>query len=56
MIVNKFKKPPLLSKRRLYELLTTTKTVNREIMLKRDVLAGHDNVVALRYFRFSTLF
>ena len=49
MIVGKFKKPPLLSQGRLYELLTTTKTVKREIMLERDVPAEHGNAVALRY-------
>ena len=33
MIVGKFKRPPLLSQGRLFELLTITKTVKREIML-----------------------
>ena len=46
MIVGKFKKPPLLSQGRLYELLTTTKTLKREIMLERDVPAEHGNAVA----------
>ena len=56
MIVGKFKRPPLLSQGRLYELLTITKTVKREIMLERDVPAEH-NTVALRYaFTFSILF
>ena len=45
MIAGKFKRPPLLSQGRLYELLT----VKREIMLERDVPAEHDNAVALRY-------
>ena len=49
MIVGKFKRPPLLSQRRLYELLTTTKTIKREIMLERDVPTEHGNSVALRY-------
>ena len=49
MIVGKFKRPPLLSQGRLYELLTTTKTVKREIMLERDVPAEHGNAVVLRY-------
>ena len=56
MIAGKFKRPPLLSQGRLYELLTITKTVKREIMLERDVPAEH-NTVALRYaFTFSILF
>ena len=33
MIVGKFKRPPLLSQGRLFELLTITKTAKREIML-----------------------
>ena len=42
MIAGKFKRPPLLSQGRLYELLTITKTVKREIMLeRRDVPAEH---------------
>ena len=49
MIVDKFKRPPLLSKWRLYELLTTTKTVKREIMLEIDVPTEHVNAAALRY-------
>ena len=49
MIVGKFKRPPLLSQGRLYEFLTTAKTVKREIMLERDIAAEHGNVVALRY-------
>ena len=49
VIAGKFKRPPLLSQGRLYELLTITKTVNREIMLERDVPAEHSNAVALRY-------
>ena len=49
MIVGKFKKPDLLSQGRLNELLTTTKTVKREIMLERDVPAEHGNAVTLRY-------
>ena len=49
MIVGKFKKPTLLSQGRLCELLTTTKTVKREIMLERYVPAEHGNPVALRY-------
>ena len=56
MIAGIFKRPPLLSQGRLYELLTITKTVKREIMLERDVPAEH-NTVALRYaFTFSILF
>ena len=46
MIVGKFKKPPLLSQGRLYQLFTI-RTANREIMLKRGVQAGHDNVAGL---------
>ena len=49
MVVGKFERPPLLSQRRLYEFLTTTKTVKREIMLERDVAAEHGNAVALKY-------
>ena len=49
MIVGKFKRPPLLSQGRLYKLLTTAKTVKREIVLERDVPAEHGNAVALRY-------
>ena len=49
MIAGKFKRPPLLSQRRLYELLKITKTVKREIMLERDVSAEHGNAVTLRY-------
>ena len=49
MIVGKFRRPLLLSQERLYELLTTTKTVEREIMLERDVPAEHGNAVACRY-------
>ena len=49
MIAGKFKRPPLLSQGRLYELLTITKTLNREITLERDVPAEHGNAVALRY-------
>ena len=49
MIVCKFKRPPLLSQGRLYELLTTIKTVKREIMLEREVPAEHGNTAALRY-------
>ena len=49
MIAGKFKRPPLLSQGRLYELLTTAKTVMREIMLEKDVPADHSNAVALRY-------
>ena len=56
MIAVKFKSPPLLSQGRLYELLTITKTVKKEIILERDVPAEH-NTVALRYaFAFSILF
>ena len=49
MIAGKFKRPPLLSQGRLYELLTITKTVKREIMLERDVPAEYGNAVALSY-------
>ena len=49
MIVDKFKRPPLLSQGKLYELITTTETVKREIMLERDVPAEHGNAVVLRY-------
>ena len=49
MIAGKFKKPPLLSQGRLYELLTITKTVKREIMLEKDVSTEHGNAVTLRY-------
>ena len=49
LTVGKFKKPPLLSQWRLYELLTITKTVKRDIMLERDVPAEHSNAIALRY-------
>ena len=49
MIAGKFKRPPLVSQGRLYELLTTKKTVKREIMLERDVPAEHGNAVVLRY-------
>ena len=49
MIAGKFKRPPLLSQGRLYELLTITKTVKREIMLERDVPAEHGNAVVLWY-------
>ena len=49
MIAGKFKRPPLLFQGRLCELLTFTKTANREIMLERDVPAEHGNAVALRY-------
>ena len=49
MIAGKFKRPPLVSQGRLYELLTTKKTVEREIMLERDVPAEHGNAVTLRY-------
>ena len=49
MIVDKFKRPPLLSQGILYELLTVTKTVKREIMLERDVPAEYGNAVALSY-------
>ena len=49
MIAGKFKRPPLLSQGRLYELLTITKIVKREVMLERDVPAEHGNAVALRY-------
>ena len=49
MIVGKFKRPPMLSQGRFYELLTITKTVKREIMLGIDVPVEHDNAVALRY-------
>ena len=49
MIVGKFKRPPLLSQGRLYELLTTTKIVKRNIMLERDVPVEHGNAVAWRY-------
>ena len=44
-----FKRPPLLSQGRLYELLTTTKIVKRNIMLERDVPVEHGNAVAWRY-------
>ena len=49
LIVGKFKSPPLLSQWRLCELLTITNTVNRDIMLERDVPAEHSNAIALRY-------
>ena len=49
MIVGKFKRPPLLSQGILYELLTITKTVKREIMLERDVPAEYGNAFALSY-------
>ena len=39
----------ILSQGRLYELLTITKTVKREIMLERDVPAEHGNAVVLWY-------
>ena len=48
IIVGKFERPPLLSQGRLYELLSTAKTVKREIMLERDVPAEYGNAVALR--------
>ena len=49
MIVGKFKSSPFFSQGRLYQLLTTTKAVKKEIMLERDVPAEHGNAVALRY-------
>ena len=49
MIVCKFKRPPLLSQGRLYELLITITTVKREIMLEREVPAEHGNTAALSY-------
>ena len=49
MVVGKFKRPPLLSQWRLYELLTTTKIVKREIILERDVPTEHVNAAALKY-------
>ena len=49
MIVGKFKRTPMLSQGRFYELLTITKTVKREIMLEIDVPVEHGNAVALRY-------
>ena len=49
MIVGKFKRPPLFSQEILYKLLTTTKTVKREIMLEKDFPAEYGNAVGLRY-------
>ena len=49
MIAGKFKKLPLLSQGKLYELLTNAKTVKREIMLERDIPAEYGNAVVLGY-------
>ena len=46
MIADKFKRAPLLSQGRLYELLTIAKTIKREIMLERDVPTEYGNAVA----------
>ena len=49
MIVDIIKRPPLLSQGSFNEVLTTTKKVEREIMLERGVPAAYGNDVALRY-------
>ena len=46
----------ILSQGRLYELLTITKTVKREIMLERDVPAEQGNAVVLWYAFYTWYF
>ena len=48
VICDRFKKTPRVTQIKLYESLTVTKTVKREILVERDLPNAKENVVALR--------
>ena len=47
-ICDTLKKSPRVTRTKLYESLTLTKTVKREILLERDVPDAIENAVSLR--------
>ena len=48
VIYDRFKKAPRVTQTKLYESLTVTKTVKREILVERDFSNATENAVALR--------
>ena len=48
VICDRFKKPPRVTQTKLYESLTVTKIVKREILIKRDLPDAIENAAALR--------
>ena len=48
VIWDRFKKTPPVIQTKLYESLTVTKTVKREILVERDLPNAKENAVALR--------
>ena len=48
VICDRLKKSPRVTQTKLYESLTVTKTVKREILVERDVPDAIENAVALR--------
>ena len=48
VICNRLKKSPWVTPTKLYESLTVTKTVKREILVERDIPDVIENAVALR--------
>ena len=48
VICDRLKKSSMVTQTKLYESLTVTKTVKREIMVKRDVPDATENAVAMR--------
>ena len=45
----KLKKVPLLTERKLYEFLSVTKTVQKDILVEQDIPDVIQNVVSLKY-------
>ena len=45
----KLKKVPLLTERKLYEFLSVTKTVQKDIMVEQDIPDVIQNVVSFKY-------
>ena len=45
----KWKKVPLLTERKLYEFLSVTKTVQKDIMVEQDMPDVIQNVVSFKY-------
>ena len=48
VICDRSKKSPRVTQTKLYESLTVTKTVKREILVEREVTDAIENAVALR--------
>ena len=48
VICDRLKKSPRVTQTKLYEFLTVTKTVKREILVERDLPNATENAVALR--------